>query len=83
LAKAEIANALESVGKHVKEEATDEFVSTERHRLVLIAIAIILPAKRNPAVIDIKQAVVGDGDAVRVACDILEDFFRPSEGGLA
>jgi hypothetical protein len=80
--EAEIANSLEPVGENVKQEPTDEFVGTERHRLVTVAIAIILPAKRNPAVIDIEQAIVGDGDAVRVPCDILEDFFRSSEGWL-
>jgi hypothetical protein len=50
---------------------------------LLIAIAIVLPAKRHLAVIDIEQAIVGDGDAMREACDILENFFRPSKSGLA
>ena len=80
--EAEIANALEAIGKYVKQESTDEFVSAKRHRLVAVAIAIIPPAKLNLAVIDIEQAIVGDGDAVRVSCDILEDFFRPGEGSL-
>src|SRR6202007_765926 len=43
--KAKIANTLEPVGKYVKQEPTDEFVSTKRHRLVAAVIAIILPAK--------------------------------------
>jgi hypothetical protein len=80
--EAEISNTLESVGKDVKQEPTDEFVSAKRHRLVAVAIAIILPAKLNLAVIDIEQAIVGDGDAMRVSCHILEDFFRSSEGWL-
>jgi hypothetical protein len=80
--EAEIANTLEPVGKHVKEEPTDEFVSTKRHRLVSVAIAIILPAKLNLAVIDIEQAIVGNGDAVRVPNDILEDFFWSGERSL-
>jgi hypothetical protein len=80
--EAEIANALEPAGQYVQEEAADEFVSTERHRLVPIAIAIILSAKRDPAVTDIGQAIVGDGDTVRVPSDILEDFFRSGKGSL-
>ena len=78
--EAEVANALESIGQHVKEEAADEFVSIERHRLVLAVMAIIFPAKRDLAVIDIEQAIVGDGDTVRVPRDIVEDLVRPSEG---
>ncbi len=80
--EAEIANTLEPVGKYVKQEPTDEFVSAERHRLVTVAIAIIFPAKLNRAVIDIEQAIVGDGDAVRVSCNILEDLLRSGEGAL-
>jgi hypothetical protein len=80
--EAKIANTLEPVGKYVKQEPTDEFVSTKRHRLLAVVIAIILPAKLNLAVIDIEEAIVGDGDAVRVPCDILEDFFGSGEGWL-
>ena len=80
--ESEIANALEPIGKYVKQEPTDEFVRAKRHRLVAVAIAIILPAKLNLAIIDIEQTVVGDGDAVRVSRDILEDFLRSGEGSL-
>ena len=73
--EAEIANPLETVGKNVKQEPADEFVGAQRHGLVAVAIAVVLPAKLNLAVIDIEQTIVGDGDAVRVSCDILEDFF--------
>ena len=66
----------------MKQEPTDEFVSVKRHRLVAVAIAIILPAKLNLAVIDIEQAIVGNGDAMRVPSDILEDFFWSGEGWL-
>ena len=78
--ESEITNALKPIGKYVKQEPTDEFVGAERHRLVAAAIAIILPAKLNLAVIDIEQTVVGDGDAVRVSRDILKDLFRSGEG---
>jgi len=47
-----------------------------------VAIAIIFPAKLNLVVVDIEEAIVGDGDAVRVSCDVLEDLFRSGEGAL-
>jgi hypothetical protein len=78
--KAEIANTLEPVGKYVNQEPADEFVSTKRHRLVAVVIAIILPAKLHLAVTDIEQATVGDSDAMRVSCDVLEDFFGSRKG---
>lgn len=80
--EAEIPNRLKPVGKYVKQEPTDEFVSAKRHRLLTVAIAIIFPAKLNIAVVDIEEAIVGDGDAVRLSCDVLEDLFRSGEGAL-
>ena len=80
--EAVIANTLEPVGKNVKQEPTDELVGAKRHRLVAVVMSIILPAKLNLAVIDIKQAIIGDGDAVRIPCDILEDVVRSGEGPL-
>jgi hypothetical protein len=56
--EAEIPNTLEPVGKYVKQEPTDEFVSAKRHRLLTVAIAIIFPAKLNLAVVDIEEAIL-------------------------
>jgi hypothetical protein len=33
---------------------------------VLVVVAVVLPTELNFAVIETKQAIVGDGDAVRV-----------------
>ena len=38
-----------------------------------------LPAELNFAVIEAKQALVGDGDAVRVLRDVPENLFRPGK----
>ncbi|ESY10731.1 hypothetical protein X751_30775 [Mesorhizobium sp. LNJC395A00] len=40
-----------------------------------IAGPIILPAETHRAILDIDEPVVGDGDAVRVAADVIEDLF--------
>lgn len=43
---------------------------------------VILPAKTHRGVGDREQAVVGDGDAVSVAGQIVKDVFWSAEGGL-
>ena len=53
--------------------------SWEFHGLVPVVVAVALPAELNFAVIEAKQAVVGDGDAVRVLRDVPENLFRPGK----
>src|SRR5712692_6094072 len=75
-----MTNALEAFWENVKQEATDELLGSECHGLASTAVAIVLPAKLNRPVIKVEQPVVGDGNAVGVACDVSEDLFRSVEG---
>ena len=61
-------------GQDVGEKASHELVGVQRHRLGLVLSAIILPAKGDAAVSAIEQAAVGDGDAMGVATEIVEDL---------
>ena len=40
--EAVVADALEAIGQDVQQEAADEFVRVQRHRLLLAVMAIIL-----------------------------------------
>jgi hypothetical protein len=44
--------------QNVQQEAADELLGRERHRLVSIAVTIVLPAESNVSVLDVEQAVV-------------------------
>ncbi len=48
-----------------------------------IAVPIILPTEAHRAILDLDEAVVGYGDAVRVAADLIEHLSGPANGGLA
>ena len=52
------------------------------HRLLAIAIPVILPAEADLAVVHGHQAVVGDGNTMGIPPDIVEDLFRPGERPL-
>ena len=54
----------------------------QRHRLLTVAVAVILPAEADLAVVHGKQPVVGDGDTVSVASDIVEDLGWPGKRPL-
>ena len=56
--------------------------AVQGHRLLAIAVAVVLPAEADLAVVHGQQTVVGDGDTVGIAADIVEDLGRPGEGPL-
>src|SRR3990172_4023177 len=56
-----VANAVEARRQHVEQEASDELVGGQCHRFLLMAIARVLPAEAHVAVVDVEQAMVGDG----------------------
>jgi hypothetical protein len=65
----------------MQQEAADKFVSSERHRLHAIALTTITVGEANPAVTHLKETVIHDGDAMRVAADIVQDLCRLCKQG--
>ena len=51
----------------------------ESHLAALTVMSVVLPAEGDVTVVHRQQSVVGDGHAMRVAGQILQDMFRPSE----
>jgi hypothetical protein len=80
--EAVIADAMKSARQHMDQEAPDELRTGEGHRLLAIAVAVILPAEADLAVFHGQQTVVGDGDTVGIAPDVVENLRRPGEGPL-
>lgn len=64
-----VTDPMETTGQHMKQEAAHEFAGFEDHGLVAGASlrTVVLPAERDATLIEGDQALVGDGDAVRVA----------------
>ena len=81
--EAEVADADEAFGEQVQQEATQKLVQRQRHQSLLIIMSRVAPAKGDLAIGERDQAVVGDGDAMGVAAQILEHVLGASEGGLA
>jgi hypothetical protein len=80
--KAVIADSMEALGQDMHKETADELIGGEGHDLPLAMMAIILPGETHLAVVDLAQAIIGNGDPVRIASDILKDLLRPGEGRL-
>lgn len=79
--KAVVPDPDEALGKDVEEEAATEL--TERKRLGPgAARAIVFVAEGDGLVVYVDQPVVGDGDAVGVAGQVLENLLGAVEGRL-
>ena len=79
-----VADAMEALRQDVHQEAADELVRGERHRLVAGGAvgAIILVSEGDAVVVAGDQSAVGDGDAVGVARQISEHRLGSAERRL-
>ena len=57
--KAEVTDAHEAIGQYVKQEAADEFVGIEGHRLQPVFIASVPVTKSDLSVFHVEDAVIG------------------------
>src|SRR6266567_1443172 len=63
----------------MQQKSPDEIVCLQIHDFDLAVVAIILPMKLHPAVVDIDQAVVGDGHAMRISAHVVKHLLRSGE----
>ena len=80
--EAEVADAVEVLGQDMEQEASDELFGREGQGLEVAVMAVVAPAESDLTVLDGEEAVVGDGDAVGVAAEVVEDLVGAGEGGL-
>jgi len=73
-----ITNPMESVRQNVKQKATYEFTGLEGHDLP--GATAILAAEADVAAVHCEQPIVGDRDAMGVACKIGQHPFGTGEG---
>ena len=67
----------------MQQESSDEFRARNCHRFDCVAVATVAVGERHVAVFDRLDAVVADGDAVRIAPKVVENFLGPAERRLA
>ena len=80
--EAEVANAHEAFGKYVQQEAAQELICRKGHELLLAAMSVVLPSEGDSIVVEGDETMVGDGNTVSVASQVVEDMFGPSERSL-
>jgi len=77
-----VADSDQALGQNVDQEAAQELICGDRHDLLLAATRIVFPAKRDSIILKRHQPMVGDGDAVRIAGEIVQNMLGTAEGWL-
>ena len=79
---AEVADADKAPRQHMLAKAAQELASVQSHDALLIAVSIVFPSKAHAVTIEAEQALIADGDAVRIAAKISQDVSRSAKSGL-
>jgi hypothetical protein len=66
----------------VDEKPAQKLMGRNGHDLLLAAMRIVFPAKRDSIIVEGNQSMVGDGDAVRIASKVVQNMLGTAEGRL-
>lgn len=80
--EAKVTDALESVRQDMDEKSPDELFGWQSHRLLSMVVAVIVPMKSHPAIVDVEQTVIGNGHTVGIAADVMEHLLGPGKRRL-
>ena len=78
--EAEVPDAHETFGKHVQQEAAQEFIERKSQQLLFVVVSGVAPTKSDRLFSKRDQAMIGYGHAMGVAAQILEDILGATEG---
>ena len=76
------ANPDEPARQDMEHEAAQELFGGDRHLALLAAVSVVLPAEGDLAVGNGDETVIGDGDAMGIAGQVVQHMLRPSEGAF-
>ena len=75
---------MEALGQDMPQETPDELVRVKPHRLPAVRAvdAIVFPAECDLCVLEADQTVIGYGNPVRIAAEIIQHLIRAAKGGF-
>ena len=74
--ESEVPYAHESIWKDMEQKTPDELVCFKCHEFPRVIVFAIFVGECDPAVVDVDDAVVGYGDSMRIAPEIVENLLR-------
>ena len=80
--ESEVSDTHQTAGQNVQQEAAQELMCGNGHELLLAAVGMVSPAEGDAIALKGHEAMVGDGDAVGIASQVVENMFGAAEGRL-
>src|SRR4030095_573991 len=78
--QAKMPDAYEPAGQDMKQEAANELLGLESHPLWFVSLPIVFPAECDLCVLETDQTVIGYGNPVRIAAEIVQHLIRAAKG---
>jgi hypothetical protein len=79
---AEVADADQAFGQHVKKKSAQELMGGNGHDLLFAAVGIVSPAEGDATVFEGHEPMVGDGDPMGITGQVVENVLGAAEGRL-
>ena len=77
---AEVADAGEAARQNMQQETPEKLISAECHFSFLVAVCVVLPPECDLIIFKGQQPMVGDGDPVRIARQVVQHVLGSAEG---
>ena len=78
----EVADAHEARWQHVQKEAAQKLVDGQARQTLLVFVCRVAPPEGNDAIGECHEAVVGDGNAMGVSAEIVQDMLSAAKRPL-
>jgi hypothetical protein len=79
---AKVANAWEALRQYVLGKAAQKLLTGKSQGTSLVAMSVVLPAEGHPGRADREKAMVGDGDPMGIASEVMQDVLGSTKGRL-
>ncbi len=80
--ESEVSDANQTAGQNVQQETAQELMGGDGHDLLPAAVGVVSPAEGDAIVFEGHETMVGDGDAMSVAGQVVENMCGAAEGRL-
>jgi len=80
--ESEVADANQSLGQNVDQESAQKLLCRNGHDLLLAAVRVVFPAKRDSIILEGDESMVRDRDTMGIACQVMQNMLGAAEGWL-
>jgi len=78
-----MTDSLKTIREDVHQKPAQEFIRRQRHYFLPLLVLIVLVGESHLSVFQLDQPIVGNGDPMSIASQVIQNPFRTADGGFA